>query len=543
MQHSTHRDRIIDRIRERPAVSVSLLTCIGFLLRFYQIDQQSLWLDEISSLRNARAFGAGGIVALAAIDQVAPLHSIVLWMATVIGGESALTLRTPSAIAGTLMIPAMYMLVRRFSFDRATAYVATLITCISPLLIWYSQEARMYVFVALCATLYVAVAWPIVSRRLSGSELAALFVIAVAGLGFHHYMAFVILLYGLFLLARGQVVQSRFWIWSITQFCAVLVFAAWMALTYKSIGGAAGTAKPFVLFWIPYTIYAFLLGFSLGPSPREIATAGSSLAGYTLLDAILIVVAATAGAIILVHVALRDLRIVIRQWHSPEAARVLLVWMWLLVPILLALGMTFITKVQFNVRYTVVSYPAFVLVLSLGMREFVHGLALRGGKARQPGEGGPMWAGPRYAAVASAVILALLTASIVNHYYNERYEKEDSRTLSDILKTESPGAILIANNALVAKPLEYYKGPIPDSSLTIDYRLSDSTPDSVFESLTRRLLPAGSRIVFIEYRGWESDKGNLLRKKLDNIGTVVKEISLPGVTVIEYSIRRGPVPG
>lgn len=541
MRSFTRLDRIARPFVENALLGVSLVTGVGLLLRFYQIDQQSLWLDEISSLRNARAFGQGGLVALASVDQVAPLHSIVLWLATLAGGDGAFALRAPSALAGTLMIPATYALARRLSFDRTTAYLASLITCVSPLMIWYSQEARMYIFVALCATIYVTLAWPIVERKLTPTELVSLFAVAVAGLGFHHYMAFVILFFGLFLLLRGGIVQPRFWVWSITQFCAILVFSLWMVLTYKSIGGAAGTAKAHILFWIPYTIYAFLLGFSLGPSPREIATAGSSLSGYSPLDLAYVLLAGAAALVLLVRAALKDAAIVGRGWGSQPAARALLVWSWFLMPLLLAVGMTFVTKVQFNVRYTVISFPAFALILASGIRDLVTFLRR---PAPAAATGLPAWSGATYLVTASAaVVMALLIVSDANYYYNDRYEKEDSRTLSDILRSDSVDAILVADNARVSKPLEYYKGPLLDSSLTIDYRWPSSTPDSVIESLRHKIGPNMSRVVFIKYRSWESDKGNVLKKKLDEIGMITKEISLPGVDVIEYSINRKAKPG
>ena len=46
------------------------------------------------------------------------------------------------------MIPALYLLGREL-YDRRTGLVAAAFGAASPLLIWYSQEARMYAFVTL----------------------------------------------------------------------------------------------------------------------------------------------------------------------------------------------------------------------------------------------------------------------------------------------------------------------------------------------------------------------------------------------------------
>ena len=46
------------------------------------------------------------------------------------------------------MIPALYLLGREL-YDRRTGLIAAAFGTVSPLLIWYAQEARMYAFVTL----------------------------------------------------------------------------------------------------------------------------------------------------------------------------------------------------------------------------------------------------------------------------------------------------------------------------------------------------------------------------------------------------------
>ena len=72
----------------------------------------------------------------------------MLWLTVRAFGDGELAVRLPSLIAGTLVIPALYELGREL-YDRRTGLVAAAFAAVSPLLIWYSQEARMYAFVAL----------------------------------------------------------------------------------------------------------------------------------------------------------------------------------------------------------------------------------------------------------------------------------------------------------------------------------------------------------------------------------------------------------
>jgi 4-amino-4-deoxy-L-arabinose transferase-like glycosyltransferase len=60
----------------------------------------------------------------------------------------------PSIIAGTMLVPAIYLAGSEL-FDRRTGRLAAVIATIAPLLVWYSQEARPYAFFMLFATLAV----------------------------------------------------------------------------------------------------------------------------------------------------------------------------------------------------------------------------------------------------------------------------------------------------------------------------------------------------------------------------------------------------
>ena len=71
-----------------------------------------------------------------------------LWLTVKVLGDGELAVRLPSIIAGTLVIPALYLLGHEL-YDRRTGLVAAAFGAASPLLIWYAQEARMYAFVTL----------------------------------------------------------------------------------------------------------------------------------------------------------------------------------------------------------------------------------------------------------------------------------------------------------------------------------------------------------------------------------------------------------
>ena len=74
-----------------------------------------------------------------------PLWALLMHFWSTVVGESEAALRLPAAIAGTLLVPAVWSLVRYcWPQDRLLRLLAALFVSISPILILYSQEARMY---------------------------------------------------------------------------------------------------------------------------------------------------------------------------------------------------------------------------------------------------------------------------------------------------------------------------------------------------------------------------------------------------------------
>ena len=105
-------------------------------------------------------------------------------------------MRLPSLIAGTLVIPALYELGREL-FDRRTGLIAAAFVTVSPLLIWYAQEARMYAFVTLFGVLALLTQVRVMRSPTVGNW--ALYILATSALLWSHY-------FGLLLIGVQQVV-------------------------------------------------------------------------------------------------------------------------------------------------------------------------------------------------------------------------------------------------------------------------------------------------------------------------------------------------
>jgi uncharacterized membrane protein len=133
--------------RERTRVATTapllgLVVAIGLALRFYAIGAKSLWIDESFSIWTAtQPLGALWRFTVQ-LDQHPPLYYTLLhfWLAL---GDGEATVRGFSALWGALMLPVIYLIGERVG-GRALGLLATLILAISPLHIWFAQQARMY---------------------------------------------------------------------------------------------------------------------------------------------------------------------------------------------------------------------------------------------------------------------------------------------------------------------------------------------------------------------------------------------------------------
>jgi uncharacterized membrane protein len=179
------------------------LTAVGLAIRL--VIPRGIWLDEAISIHQANLSFHDLFENLQYGDRHPPLHHIALWLTVRAFGDGELAVRLPSLIAGTLVIPALYLLGREL-YDRRTGLVAATFGTVSPLLIWYSQEARMYSFVALFGLL--ALWTQLRAIRDGGVVNWGAYILATSALLWSHY--FGLLLIGVQqLIFVGVLIQRR----------------------------------------------------------------------------------------------------------------------------------------------------------------------------------------------------------------------------------------------------------------------------------------------------------------------------------------------
>jgi hypothetical protein len=142
------------RIRDNWKLQLLLVLAVAALLRFMLLGSKSLWFDEaFSAVEAQRPLQAIWSPRTSYLEPHPPLYYTMLHYWASWWGNSETAVRFPSALMSLLNVGLLYGLGRRLA-NQHVALLAAGLLAVSPLNIWYAQEARMYVFIAGAGLLY-----------------------------------------------------------------------------------------------------------------------------------------------------------------------------------------------------------------------------------------------------------------------------------------------------------------------------------------------------------------------------------------------------
>lgn len=107
-----------------------------------------LWYDEAFTARMASIPLVSLPVAIMG-DVHPPLNYLIQWLTARLLGTSEVALRAPSLVFGLLLVLVIYRLAHSLLLGRNVAFVAAMVVAIMPAAIYYSNEARQYMLLAL----------------------------------------------------------------------------------------------------------------------------------------------------------------------------------------------------------------------------------------------------------------------------------------------------------------------------------------------------------------------------------------------------------
>jgi hypothetical protein len=410
-------------LKIRPAYWLVLFSGLGFGFRVQELSFQPLWGDEGWSFYLANQ-PLGQLLNLTALDIHPPLYYIFLKVWLFLTGPGAEEARFLSVIAGTLLIPVVGLLGRRW-FNRLAGIMSAAVTALAPLAIYYSQEVRMYGWVTLLGAMSVyfclkneALAQAQSPQPARRPVQMAYILSTTAALYTHYYAIFILLFQGLYLLLRHRHTFFRYYL---SPFVVTgLLYLPWVIYTGTRLINYIENKRN-VEGYLPLDPVRFvgdhLVAFSLGHLSAELQDYG----GWSTLPFVLI---ASLGLVVAL------------LWQPPgsqtegdKRRHFFLLYLYLAVPLFLGylINQFYPFTPRFYERTLLLAAPAYWLLLGAGLAWLAK---------RQPLLTG---------AIAS-LMLVLLGVSLFSFYKINRYPDEDYRPLlREIAARATPEDTLLAS--------------------------------------------------------------------------------------------------
>ena len=447
-------------------LALGIISILALLVRAINITKSSIWHDEgfsvMLALRNPIQIWQGS-----ARDVHPPFYYELLHCWMKLFGSSAIAVRSLSLMAGVLAVIVGFMVVKSISTKRA-AIISALFLALAPIMVRYSQEARMYglltllMLIALYAVINIVKKpnqiWPYVLYTLS------------IGLGLYtHYftaLAVISLWFYLVLLQSPKKWQLNKTIflslkWWLANIVALLLFLPWLGNMVAQLTRGQG------LGWLGKTNI-----YSLGSALWQFVsfTDGKQLPMLLWWAVVIIVIGAS------IYIVIKD--------ESKQKFNLLIV-IYSLLPIFLALAVSTFKPV-FHERYFVFSAAGIFIILALAID--------KASNARQ-------WL--LYALVFGVIIVEVI--GVRNVYAQSNHQMQN--VLSNLNTQAKSGDIVIAGELYVFFDGSYYnKSNLPIKLYTANSNLNGYGESGLLYDQNVYLnsystVPAGSRVWLIGKTG------------------------------------------
>ena len=418
-----------------------LLILIAFTLRLTLLGQQSLWYDEGVTWLLSQMRTLSDLITWTAADIQPPLYYLLIWNTDLIFGASEWALRFPSALFNTLTVPLIYALACRFSVvrERFFPFLTVILFTFSPLMVYYSQEARMYTMLVFEATLASYLLFRILAHQVEPQSspknyiLPVVYALTIASALYTHYFAaFLGIVHALYLLiVLWQRNWSKFLLLQIlTMFgLSALLFIPWLPTLLSRLGDDPsywpGALK------LDEVIRKVFISFNTGETVFEQTGLNLTLITLTCLIFLLILeLSLKQGPSSWPNPAGKAQNVPFRKTPLAQSQSYVFLSLWLLLPIGLILLLSYQSP-KFNPRYTLIAYPAYISILAAVLARF-RGVTsdLASTQIR------PRWTALTQFIVPVAVLFIVATSafSLYNWFTDRRFSKDDFRALAQFVR-------------------------------------------------------------------------------------------------------------
>lgn len=238
-----------------------LILIIGIFARFYKIDFQSLWNDELATYTwlSGRFNSIFKVIESCKADVHPPFYFLIanFWLKYV--NYSEMSLRVLSAIFGSLGIVSIYYYGKKV-FNPFTGLCASTLTSLNYFHILHSQNARPYSLLFLLTVLSYFT-FSLFIEKLDMKTLM-IYVLSTTALIYTHYFGLFVLIaqgfYVVFLIvAESENRKKLFKYYFFSGISITFLYFPWIVHIFKNLNRKSWMAKPRLLFIVDYFVEYF----------------------------------------------------------------------------------------------------------------------------------------------------------------------------------------------------------------------------------------------------------------------------------------------
>lgn len=421
---------------------ISLILFVAAVLFTYRLGSESVWVDELFSLRDAND---GGLFEIYKANSSRPLYYILLslWMQV---SSSDVWLRLLSVVFAVISVFLIYQLGRRIAGE-AEGLVAALLLAASPLFINHAQEIRMYALslcLGLAGSLSLANALLIQpsqkpsQRVLAGWALFRLLAILTVPLNLTLLLPDTLLVFLRF--RRQSTVLVDFTKW------AVLLFILWspsVLLLLGDLSPSSNYAAERAAYSQPPGLNNLIYPLKFWMVWPYVVSVGATVNSFYKLFTLMIAGLLGAG---LIH------------WRRSPA----LLWAgaWFIIPLIPIVVFARVSAPIWEPRYVLFVSPYLFIMLAAGFTR--------------------LWRDWKAAATVAIAIYFVAISGALAHYYIAQNRPDYKFNIETIEQYEQAGDLIIWNNHLEAASdlalNHYYKG---SSEISLKLLQDVNTPKEI----------------------------------------------------------------
>ncbi|NPA90198.1 MAG: hypothetical protein GXO55_01915 [Chloroflexi bacterium] len=234
---------------------------LAMALRAWGLDAQSLWRDEVDTVRFATQPLSDLLHMFVVPGHNGVLYYLLMRPWILFFGHVDYALRYSSLLVGLLAIPLTYQVMRAW-LGKGPAWLTALLMAVSPYAIWYSQELRMYMCI-LCLALLATWCWQQALWKGRRGYWIPYVLLLSAGIYMHFLLALLIPTHILLSLLMPEKVRRQWLWWGMAYSFFILPYIP-LAWWQKKLlfSPTFRTGHPFVP-W-PSMVYRLLTVFAVG---------------------------------------------------------------------------------------------------------------------------------------------------------------------------------------------------------------------------------------------------------------------------------------